>query len=74
MQRTPVSSNNLRSVGYDLGTQTLEISFKSGGIYQYYYVPANIYQSLMTAVSKGIDNLFKSSQADELLALLRCSL
>jgi hypothetical protein len=53
MQRTPVSSNNLRSVGYDLETQTLEISFKSGGIYQYYYVPENIYQSLMTAVSKG---------------------
>jgi hypothetical protein len=53
MQRTPVSSSNLRSVGYDATSQTLEIEFHSGGIYQYFGVPANIYQGLMAAGSHG---------------------
>ncbi|MEM7342648.1 MAG: KTSC domain-containing protein [Chloroflexota bacterium] len=53
MQRQLVSSSNLRSVGYDAATQVLEIEFNSGGIYQYFSVPAAIHQSLMAASSKG---------------------
>jgi hypothetical protein len=53
MLRTPVSSSNLRSVGYDPRTQTLEIEFNSGDIYQYFNVPAIIYQGLMSAGSHG---------------------
>lgn len=53
MQRIRVSSSNLASVGYDPSTSTLEIEFNSGGIYQYYNVPANIYQGLMSASSHG---------------------
>jgi hypothetical protein len=53
MVRTPVSSSNLRSVGYDPHTATLEIEFNSGSIYEYYNVPESIYQGLMTASSHG---------------------
>lgn len=53
MQRYSVASSNLASVGYDTATQTLEIEFLSGGVYQYYNVPENLYDQLMRAGSKG---------------------
>jgi len=53
MQRTPVVSSNLVSVGYDAESQILEIEFNSGSVYQYYRVPANIYRGLMKAGSHG---------------------
>lgn len=53
MIRHPVISSNLSSVGYDEQTGILEIAFNSGGVYQYFNVPAGVYQSLMTATSKG---------------------
>ena len=52
MERKPVNSSNLISVGYDLKSKTLEIEFKNG-IYQYIGVPIGIYESLMKAQSKG---------------------
>lgn len=51
MNRTTVSSSNLRSVGYENGI--LEIEFQSGSVYQYYDVPESIYRGLMGASSKG---------------------
>lgn len=53
MQRTPVSSSNLHSVGYDAATQTLEIAFQNGRIYQYFDVPIEVYNALMSAESHG---------------------
>lgn len=53
MDRQYVSSSNLRSVGYDAETETLEIQFNSSGIFQYYNVPERIYEGLMNASSKG---------------------
>jgi len=53
MMRQPVSSSNLRSVGYDPATRTLEIEFHSGGIYRYVGVPEAVYWGLMGAASKG---------------------
>jgi len=53
MNRLPVSSSDLRSVGYDSSTNTLEIEFNSGGIYQYRGVPPAIYEGLMSASSHG---------------------
>lgn len=53
MERTPVASSNLASVGYDPNSQTLEIEFHSGSVYQYSGVPQSIYQGLMSAASKG---------------------
>jgi hypothetical protein len=53
MIRTPVSSSNLRSVGYAADQQTLEVEFHSGHIYQYFNVPADVYRGLMCAASHG---------------------
>jgi len=53
MQRQAVSSSNLRSVGYDLSSQTLEIEFKDGSVYQYFGVPQSVYSGLMSASSVG---------------------
>ena len=53
MNRTPISSSNLRSVGYDPSTSTLEVEFRHGGIYQYFDVPEARYEGLMSAYSKG---------------------
>ncbi|MDD4927729.1 MAG: KTSC domain-containing protein [Gallionella sp.] len=53
MNRDPVPSSNLASVGYDDATQTLEIEFSNGNIYQYYNVAAPLFEQLMQAPSKG---------------------
>ncbi|WP_080629319.1 KTSC domain-containing protein [Leptospira santarosai] len=53
MNRTYVSSSDLRSVGYDPNTSTLEIEFKGSEVYQYSAVPQSVYQSLLSAGSHG---------------------
>ena len=53
MTREPVSSSHLTEIGYDSPTQTLEVCFKSGRIYQYFDVPERIYDGLKTAGSPG---------------------
>lgn len=53
MNRRPVASSNLASVGYDERSRRLEIEFHRGGIYQYFDVPKHIYSALMQAASKG---------------------
>lgn len=63
MQRKNVSSSDIASIGYDLASTTLEIQFKSGGIYQYFNVGENIYMALMAASSHGkyFSNYIKDS-------------
>lgn len=53
MQRVPVDSSDLVSVGYDELSQTLEIEFKENRVYQYLEVPADIYKGLLKADSPG---------------------
>jgi len=53
MERTPVESRNLASVGFDPDSLTLEVEFQKGGIYQYFGVPEYVYQDLLRAGSKG---------------------
>lgn len=53
MNRQSVSSSNIASVGYDETSQTLEIEFNSGGIYEYYNVSETVYQELLNAPSVG---------------------
>ncbi len=53
MDRTSVSSSNLASVGYEPTTQTLEVEFLNGSIYQYSGVPPSVYSGLMSASSHG---------------------
>ena len=55
MERDTVSSSNLASVGYDPGSETLEVEFlKSGRVYQYLNVPQFMYDRLMEAPSVGV--------------------
>jgi hypothetical protein len=53
MDRVPVSSSNLASVGYDANSETLEIEFKNHSVYQYYNVPQFMHEQLMQAPSVG---------------------
>jgi hypothetical protein len=53
MNRTPVSSSNIKSIGYDSQSNTLEVEFRDGSIYQYYSVLPHIYNGLMRASSHG---------------------
>ena len=53
MERSPVQSSNVASIGYDRDSSTLEIEFVSGSIYQYLNVPESIFTGLMNAPSKG---------------------
>ncbi len=53
MNRTPVSSSNVASVGYDQNTMTLEVEFMKGSVYQYFDVPESEYSNLIGAESVG---------------------
>jgi hypothetical protein len=53
MDRRIVQSSNVASIGYDEMSNTLEVEFQTASIYQYFGVPANIYEQLMEAPSKG---------------------
>lgn len=53
MIREQVRSSNIRSIGYDNESRTLEVEFHSGGIYQYFNVPEAVYSGLMSASSHG---------------------
>lgn len=68
MNRIAVTSSNVASIGYDSESMTLEVEFRSGGIYQYFDVPESVYQALMSASSVGqflnanIKNCFRCSR------------
>lgn len=51
MERHPVSSSNIATIGYEDGT--LEVEFLNGSVYQYFDVSENVYQGLMNAGSHG---------------------
>jgi len=53
MDRIPVKSSNIRSVGYEASSSTLEVEFNSRSVYQYLNVPESKYEGLMNAASKG---------------------
>lgn len=53
MNRMPVESSNLRSVGFDAETQTMEIEFKNGGVYQYANIEEKLFDEFLRSNSKG---------------------
>jgi len=53
LQRLPVKSRILRSVGYDEITKILELEFQTGVVYHYLRVPHKIYQTLMKSEEAG---------------------
>ncbi len=42
MHRIPVSSKQITQVGYQEHSETLEIKFEHGGVYQFFNVPADV--------------------------------
>lgn len=63
MERTGVQSSSVESIGYDEESQTLEIEFKNGSIYQYFDVPVHVHVELMNAASVGsyLANMIKGT-------------
>jgi hypothetical protein len=53
LQRNPVTSSNVQSVGYDGATTVLEVEFANGSVYQYFDVPQVMYDGLLSAPSVG---------------------
>ena len=53
MDKQNVASSMLKAIGYDDGTETLEVEFVNGRVYQYYGVPENTHSQFMGASSKG---------------------
>ena len=51
MNRRPVSSSRMRSVGWE--NNTMEIEFQDGVVYQYYNVSAQEYNEFMNSSSLG---------------------
>ncbi len=48
-----VDSSMLMSVGYDSTTKTLRSIFSSGKVYDYFEVPQEVYDQLISSESKG---------------------
>ena len=57
MKRNYVMSTDIKSIGYDEPTRTLEIEFLDSSIHQYENVPKIAHLALMTAQAKGLHYL-----------------
>lgn len=53
MEREPVRSSALASIGYDPEARVLEVEFRSGKVYQYLEVPPELHAWLMRVENKG---------------------
>jgi hypothetical protein len=54
MERKPVDSAALASVGYDPDTGELEVEFRAGRIYRYSDVPSAMHDWLLRTRNKGV--------------------
>lgn len=66
MQRTPVVSSCVASVGYEEATNTMEVEFHKppGSVYGYVDVPEGFWEEFMSSESKGrfVNLVIKSSR------------
>lgn len=53
MRREAVESSSLKTVGYAVSSQTLEVEFHHGAVYRYLGVPPTVHEALMKAESMG---------------------
>ena len=53
MNRAAVGSTTVSSIGYDEPSQTLEVEFSNGSVYQYFNVAQEVHERLMNSSSKG---------------------
>jgi len=54
MELTPVTSSNVKAVGYDPDTQRLVVEFHSGKKYAFVDVPPAVHDGFLGAKSMGI--------------------
>lgn len=47
------TSSNIQKLRYNSNIQTLEVTFQSGRVYQYFDVPLNVWNDFKSAESKG---------------------
>ncbi|MCX4242116.1 KTSC domain-containing protein [Paraliomyxa miuraensis] len=72
MERAPVESKALRSVGYDAEARVLELEFSGGKVYQYLDVSPELHAWLMRSKDKmavfrnKIDGCFEYRRIDHL--------
>ncbi len=68
LERQPVKSRILRSLGYNESTKILEIEFQTGLVYQYAGVPLKVYRELIRSEEIGkyftdkVRNRFRTKQ------------
>ena len=48
-QLIPIESDNVSAAGYDESTMIMTVRFDSGGLYEYYDVPAELWTSFIAA-------------------------
>ncbi|OMQ15480.1 hypothetical protein A7K94_0209145 [Modestobacter sp. VKM Ac-2676] len=53
MRRAHVQSSSVRSVGYDLDSQVLQLEFVDGGVYDYLDVPPEEALAMLESASIG---------------------
>ena len=53
MNRIPVKSSNIKSIGHDPDTGIMHVEFSSGDIYEYAGITAQEHRMLLTANSVG---------------------
>jgi len=66
MKRIPVESSSIKSAGYEIKSNMLEVEFTSGAIYQYHDVPKRVYDELIEQKGKylaaNIKGIYKFSK------------
>lgn len=53
VERTPVKSSNVNSVGYDADGKTLHVEYKDGSVYHYHDVDKDVHEQLVSSRSVG---------------------
>jgi len=66
MELKRVGASNIRAVGYEPSSQTLEVEFTSGSIVQYSRVSPEVHRRLMNSPSPG--SYFKDNIEEEYTA------
>ncbi|MET3591804.1 hypothetical protein ABID26_001188 [Mesorhizobium shonense] len=54
MDRQAANSTTIASFGYDPIIEVLEVEFHKSGVYQYFNVPASVFEQFLAAPSHGV--------------------
>jgi hypothetical protein len=53
MEWQELSSSAIARIAYDEESRTLRVEFRNGRVYEYFDLPRNVYEELLTAPSAG---------------------